>query len=237
MIELMAIVNLSPDSFHSPMGSLEEAMESGADILDLGAVSTRPGADYVSEEEEWRRLAPALSKLDGRMKISIDTTRSSIVRRVYEMRGHFIVNDISAGLDDEQMLETVAKLGLGYIAMHKRGTPKTMDSLTRYKGGLMASIKGYFEDFAARAEAAGISDWVLDPGFGFAKTERQNIYLVDHLEELKVFGKPILAGIADKRFTHGRTEQYHMRALRHGADMLRVHDPQAARKTIEAFEG
>ena len=235
MVKIMAILNLTPDSFWAPSRYAMEVLESGADMIDIGAVSTRPRADEVSEEEEWSRLEPVLKRLDGKTPISIDTTRSGIVRRVFDTIGPFIVNDISAGLDDPEMLATAGQLGLPFIAMHKRGNPRTMDAMTRYSGGFMASIKAYFEDFALRAEDAGITDWVLDPGFGFAKTERQNIYLIDHMEQFKSFGKPILAGVADKRFTHGRTEEYNRRAVLHGADILRVHDVEAARRTLESI--
>lgn len=235
MTRIMAIINLTPDSFWEPSRYAMEQFESGADIIDIGAVSTRPGAAPVPLEEEWSRLEPVLGALRTDIPISIDTTRAEIVRRVHDTVGHFIVNDISAGLDDPEMLPLAGRLGLPFIAMHSRGNPQTMDGLTAYRGGLMASIDAYFEDFASRAEAAGVREWILDPGFGFAKTKRQNIYLLDHLERFKHFGRPVLAGLADKRFTGGKTERCHLRALAHGADILRVHDVAAARRTIEEF--
>lgn len=236
MTKIMAIINLTPDSFWEPSRYAMEQLDSGADIIDIGAVSTRPGAAPVSIREEWSRLEPVLKALRTDIPLSIDTTRSEIVRRACDIVGKFTVNDISAGLDDPLMLETAGRLGLPFIAMHSRGNPQTMDGLTTYRNGLMASIDAYFDDFAKRAEYAGIKDWILDPGFGFAKTKRQNIYLLDHMERFRHFGRPILAGVADKRFTSGRTEEYNLRALVHGAEILRVHDVAGARETISGFK-
>lgn len=255
----MAILNLTPDSFWEPGRFDMSVLDSGADIIDIGAVSTRPGAADVTLEEEWKRLESVLKSLRGRfcgtrgdrkgwegLSLSIDTTRSEIVRRAYDIVGPFIVNDITAGLSDPDMLRTAGRLSLPFIAMHSRGNPRTMDSLTAYPRGFLASIDGYFADFEKRAADAGIEDWILDPGFGFAKTVRQNIYLLDHLSHFHHFGRPILVGLADKRFTRpvflpdgtyaGRTEEYHLRALKQGAGILRVHDVDAARRTLRIFQ-
>ena len=245
--EIMGIVNLTPDSFWAPSRSeapdarerIMQMVSDGASIIDLGAVSTRPGAPDVSEEEEWKRLEPVLLDLgkglpelsERGVRLSVDTFRSGIVRRVFDAVGPFIVNDISAGEDDPMMLETVAGLHLDYIAMHKRGNPRSMDSLTDYSAysengdsGVVAAVKAYFEEFSARAEKAGIRRWILDPGFGFAKTNGQNMELLERLPEFKVFRRPVLVGIADKRFTMGRTPELQALAVRNGADILRVHD-------------
>ena len=316
MIQLMAIVNLTPDSFFAPSrASAGEALErirrfreAGASIVDLGAVSTRPGAAPVSARTEWRRLSPVLRQLaesdllrgrsqgqtgkvpapngegsiiyrgpspanqpysnpeaisDGEgpnceigpspLQVSIDTTRAEIVRKAYKVIGPFIVNDISAGEDDPEMLTTVAELGLPFIAMHKRGNPQTMNGLCDYPNGVMAELLRYFGDFAERAEKLGIGDWILDPGMGFAKTNDQCWEILERLEELKVFSRPILIGAADKRFTKAvpdritawyshqnewpwccpgitstpsapdGTDIAHALSLAHGADILRVH--------------
>ena len=234
MAELMAIVNLTPDSFYAPsrvapddtdafLERVRSFAAAGASILDLGAVSTRPGAVLPSLEEEWERLEPALEALrslifysqaamgcrtsplhrsaDTNVRISIDTFRAEIVRRAYEVIGDFIVNDISAGEDDPEMLPTVGRLGLEYVAMHKRGAPGTMDSLCDYPDGVMAELVRYFTDFERRAAAAGVERWILDPGLGFAKTVEQNWEILRRLPELQRFGRPILIGAADKRFT------------------------------------
>lgn len=233
----MAIVNLTPDSFYEPsrvwsdtadaaLTRIRQLLDDGADIIDLGAVSTRPGAADVPVEEEWRRLEKVLTELAAEPvggSLSIDTTSAEIVRRAHGVIGEFIVNDISAGEDDPEMLPTVAELGLPYIAMHKRGNPRSMDSLCEYPDGIMAELLRYFEAFSAKAEALGIREWILDPGLGFAKTEAQNWEILEKLEELKVFGRPILIGAADKRFTRGNTAAAHELAIAHGADILRVH--------------
>ena len=236
----MAIVNLTPDSFFAPSRvRAEEAQErirtlcsQGAEIIDLGAISTRPGAADVSLEEEWRRLEPVVRAWDRNIPLSVDTVRAEIVRRVYDCAGSFLVNDISAGEDDPDMLATVGRLGLPYVAMHKRGNPRTMDAQVDYPQGVVPALVDYFTEFTRRAEEYGIADWILDPGLGFAKTAEQNWEILDQLEVLQVFGRRILIGAADKRFTGGDTEKAHRIALQHGAHILRVHDVVAARETI-----
>ncbi len=237
MVKIMGIVNLTPDSFWAGSRVLpDEAprriaqmFADGADIVDIGAVSTRPGAAPVSVEEEWSRLAPVLEKLDGGTDISIDTTSSLIVRRAFETFGRFTVNDISAGEDDPEMLPVVGELGLPYVAMHKRGTPRTMDACCDYPEGVVAALLEYFEEFGRRAAKCHIDDWILDPGLGFAKTAEQNWEILERLSELRVFGKPVLIGAADKRFTCGDTPKAHRIAIAHGADILRVHNVREAR--------
>lgn len=255
MAQLMGIVNLTPDSFYegSRARSVKDALarirqwvDDGASYVDLGAVSTRPGAADVSLEEEWARLEPVLEawaacikgnlcqsrnhKSGGsKLTLSIDTTRAEIVRRAYAIIGPFLVNDISAGEDDPDMLTTVAELGLPYVAMHKRGNPRTMDSMNEYDD-VVEDVKRYFRAFAAKTEALGIKEWILDPGFGFAKDNEQNRKLFDHLEEFKEFGRPILVGVADKRFTKddngvSHSREYELRAIRMGADIIRTHEP------------
>ena len=255
MPQWMGIINLTPDSFFAPsragseggfLRMLEEFVSAGASYIDLGAVSTRPGADPVDAREEWERLEPALRLLasdnpsDWRGKgiqISIDTTSAEIVRRAFELLGPFTVNDISSGEDDPAMLPLVGELGLSYIAMHKRGGPRTMDALTAYPDGIIPELLRYFGDFGRRAAETGISDWILDPGLGFAKTEAQNWEILERLQELKVLGRPILIGAADKRFTRSvpesvaacfprglsGTEIANHLAAQGGADILRVH--------------
>lgn len=256
-MQKMGVINLTPDSFHAPsraqgreaiLRRAEDLLERGCSILDLGAVSTRPGAEDVSEEEEWRRLEPALKPVadllsatatadPGRAAacgesplppVSVDTVRSGIVRRVFDRIGPFIVNDISAGEDDPRMLAVVAELGLPFIAMHKRGNPRSMDGLTDYPEGVTEAVMQYFREFGAKASEAGIKDWILDPGFGFAKTSAQNWQLLNDLPRLKVFGRPLLAGVADKRFTkdplfNGGDLQAAEKMATRSADILRIH--------------
>ena len=166
--------------------------------------------------------------------ISIDTYRSEIVRRAYEIIGPFMVNDISAGQLDPQMLPTVGRLGLPYVAMHMRGTPETMQQFTQY-GDLLEDIKAYFRDFALKAADAGIADWLLDPGFGFSKTLEQNWELLRRLEELQELHRPILVGVSRKSMIYKAlditpeealpaTQVVQYAALERGARWLRVHD-------------
>ena len=179
---------------------------------------------------------------EGTPAVSVDTTSSEIVRRTYGRIGRFIVNDISAGEDDPAMLPTVAELGLPYIAMHKRGNPRSMDTLTEYPQGVVKAVDEYFGQFAEKAEKLGIKEWILDPGFGFAKTAEQNWELLENLPAFRHFGRPILVGVADKRFTRTPNpfancsssatttdtqaigSQYAERlAEERGADILRIH--------------
>jgi len=231
-MRLMGIINLTPDSFwessrYDAAGALkriEDMQKQGISLFDIGAVSTRPGAAEVSEEEEWNRLEPLLRILPEGLDFSIDTTRSSIVRKACNLAGKFIVNDISAGEDDPGMLSTVAELGLSYIAMHKRGNPRNMDNMCDYPQGITAAVMEYFDNFSKTASKAGLDDWILDPGFGFAKTPEQNMTLLQDLPVFKEFGKPVLVGISHKRFTRGREDECNRMAIRGGADILRVHE-------------
>ncbi len=236
MVKIMGIINLTPDSFFEKSRYDFSILDSAADIVDVGAVSTRPGAADVGVEEEWRRLRAFLKDWHSDKQLSIDTTSSVIVRRAFETVGPFIVNDISAGDDDPCMLRTVAELHLPYIAMHKKGNPRTMDSLADEQTPILDTLTKHFTKFAKKARTEGITDWILDPGLGFAKTAQQNIEIIENLEALKKFGRPILIGAADKRFTEGNTEYYHLLALRHGADILRVHDVQAAQRTYARYQ-
>ena len=236
MVQLMGIINLTPDSFWAPSRYNMAILNSRADIIDVGAVSNRPGAADVSVEEEWRRLEPFLRAWDNPRRLSIDTTSSEIVRRAYDCVGPFLVNDISAGEDDPEMLSTVGRLGLGYVAMHKRGNPRTMDSLCEPDCDIIEVLNEYFADFSRKAGDCGIRDWILDPGLGFAKTAEQNVEILRRLPELNKYGRPLLIGAADKRFTCGDTEKYHLMALRGGADILRVHDVDAAYRTYTQYK-
>ena len=247
----MGIVNLTSDSFYAASRCPDAAktvkragklLDEGADILDFGACSTRPGSLPVGAEEEWERMEPALKAVREAFpeaRISIDTYWAEVVRKAYTLIGPFMVNDISAGAMDAEMLATVGALSLPYIAMHMRGTPETMQSLTDYDGDIMDSIKTYFEEFSRKAAAAGISEWILDPGFGFAKTREQNWEVLERLGELKCFGRPILAGLSRKSMFGVKPEdaleatlQAQRTAVAQGATWLRVHDVAAARAPL-----
>jgi dihydropteroate synthase len=224
-------------------------VKEGVDRVDIGACSTRPGSAPVGVEEEWRRLNPALQairKAFPGLPVSIDTCWSVIVERAYNLIGPFLVNDISAGAFDPEMLPLVGKLGLPYVAMHMRGTPETMQSLTDYPKGVTAEVLRYFKAFAKNAAKAGVYDWILDPGFGFAKTVEQNWTLLEELDKLQVLQMPVLVGISRKSMIYKRfgitpeealpaTQVAHYMALQRGATWLRVHDVAEARRTVAIF--
>ncbi len=260
-IQVMGIVNLTDDSFFAgsrnlrPDGTFDEELfrgrvvnmlGSGADILDLGACSTRPGSDSISEEEEWRRLEPALRILAAEhegVRVSIDTFRPEVVSRAYDIIGPFIVNDVSGGC--EEMWSLLGRLGLPYIAMHTRGTPKNMQSLTDYDN-VTEAVREFFVGIAAEADRHGVKDWILDPGFGFAKTVEQNWQLLREMSVLQEFGKEILVGLSRKSFLFRplgitpsealpATQVADFIALQNGADILRVHDVAEAVRTVKLY--
>lgn len=263
-IDIMGIVNLTDDSYfaESRCGDVESALQrigqmvsDGADIIDIGACSSRPGSVPVGPEREWERLEPVLKAVRASfpdVRISIDTYWASVVEKAYSLIGDFIVNDISAGEDDPLMLTTVGRLGLEYVAMHKRGTSVSMSSLTDYDD-VTAEVIRYFKEFALKARDAGIERWILDPGFGFAKTVEQNYRLLADLSEisssLRENGSSprIMVGVSRKSMVYRplgsspdevlpATQAVHMAALLKGADMLRVHDVREARQTVSLFE-
>jgi len=247
---IMGIVNLTDDSFYPPSRTLDGAgrldpsrflerarglSDGGAAWLDLGACSTRPGSEPVSEKVECDRVESALRLLQAQApellpKISIDTFRSAVVRRALAVLGpgaRFLVNDISAGEMDPEMLPLVASCGLPYVAMHMRGTPATMDSLCDYPDGVVTEVHRYFEAFAEKAAALGIRDWILDPGLGFAKTPAQCLELIENLPAFQDFGRPILIGLSRKRLIAALgmdMDTLHRLAVTRGASILRVHE-------------
>lgn len=269
-IEIMGIVNLTDDSYYAPSrcGGQEsvsvaalriaDLIDEGADIIDLGACSTRPGALPVGAEEEWKRLGPVLGTMledfPGQ-KVSIDTYHSSVVEKAYGLmaerlgpeaaRNSLIVNDISAGEDDPCMLPLAGRLGFKYIAMHKRGDSMTMHSLCDYED-VVAEVRSYFEAFAIKAARHGVTDWILDPGFGFAKNMEQNYQLLSGLDMLADDDRRILVGVSRKSMIYKRfgltpeealpaTQVLHLKALQLGADILRVHDVAEAARTVELY--
>lgn len=246
---VMAIVNVTPDSFYSESRSatyddvrdrVERAVSAGATIVDIGGYSSRPGAQDVDVEEEWRRVAiglEAVCSAQCEVVVSIDTFRSEIVRRAYVSYGAFIVNDISAGELDDAMLATVAELDLPYVAMHMRGTPQTMQADTEYRGGVVAGVAAYFEHRIGELLAAGVKrhNIILDPGFGFAKSVEQNYELLRGLNVIRELGFPILVGVSRKSMIYrplGATPEASLpgslalawEALGSGCAILRVHD-------------
>ena len=258
-IDIMGIVNMTDDSYFSvsrctspsqAVTLVSRMIEEGATILDFGACSTRPGAEPVGAEEEWRRLRPALEAVRKEfpdVRISVDTYWSDVVRRAYDAIGDFIVNDISSGEDDPQMLPLVGRLGLTYVAMHKRGNPKTMQSMTDYED-VTSDVADYFSDFSDRAGQCGVGDWILDPGFGFAKTLEQNYQLMRDLSSFKAAfpSRRLLVGVSRKSMVYRllgitpeeslpATQVLHLHALQNGADILRVHDVVQAAQTVSLY--
>lgn len=251
-IDIMGIVNLTGDSFYAgsrcadaaeALRRIEKMQSEGVDIIDLGPCSSRPGSVPVGPEEEWRRLRPVLEVLRQNfpdMRLSIDTSWSSVVERAYDVVGSFIVNDISAGEDDPLMLPLAARLGLEYVAMHKKV----------FQGDVTDAVRGYFAEFSSRAGKAGLKDWIMDPGFGFAKTVEQNHQLLKELVTLKTaYGgrtPRILVGVSRKSMIYkpldispddalSATQAVHMAALVNGADILRVHDVKEAKQTVSLY--
>ena len=236
-IRVMGILNLTPDSFYAPSRGNMAILESGADIIDIGACSTRPGHTPVGAKEEWRRMKRTLAQIrrdHPELPLSIDSYWSEVVRRAYDLIGPFIVNDVTAGEGDPQMLSTVAELGLTYIPMHHGPAENASDVLDWYR------------DLTAKAEYQGVRDWILDPGFGFGKTMEQNFSVFHTLERLQEAGHPVLVGISRKRMvwmplgltpdTAGEATQHlHMEALERGADILRVHDVAETLQTIDRY--
>ena len=253
----MGIVNLTDDSYFTQsrcagvdaaLSRIGKMVAEGVDLVDIGACSSRPGSVAVGAEEEWRRLSPVLKAVRKEfpdLSMSIDTYWSDVVARAYDLIGDFVVNDISAGEDDPRMLGTVGRLGLTYIAMHKRGTSQTMQSLTDYND-VVGDVVAYFDEFSKKALQFEIKNWILDPGFGFAKTLPQNYELLSRLEELKALERPVLVGVSRKSMIYklldispeealAATQVVHLEALKKGADMLRVHDVAEALRTVSLY--
>lgn len=254
---VMGILNLTPDSFYSNsrMDSIDAALEraeiclkEGAAFIDIGAYSSRPGAVEVTTEEELRRMIPAITAISKRFpeaKLSIDTFRAKVARESIEAGAH-VVNDISGGNLDELMFETVAALNVPYILMHMQGTPQTMQQKPVYKN-IGLEVVDYLAEKVNALKALGVKDIILDPGFGFAKNTTHNYQLMNQLENLDVFGLPVLVGISRKSMVYkllGTTADEALNgttvlntiALQKGAAILRVHDVKAAVECISIVE-
>lgn len=254
---VMGILNLTPDSFYSNsrMGSIDAALEraetclkEGAAFIDIGAYSSRPGAAEVTTDEELRRMIPAITAISKRFpeaKLSIDTFRAKVAKESIEAGAH-VVNDISGGNLDELMFETVAALNVPYILMHMQGTPQTMQQKPVYKN-IGLEVVDYLAEKVSTLKALGVKDIILDPGFGFAKNTTHNYQLMNQLENLDVFGLPVLVGISRKSMIYkllGTTADEALNgttvlntiALQKGAAILRVHDVKAAAECIAIVE-
>lgn len=254
---VMGILNCTPDSFYDggTLKKVEDALQrvdrmitDGAQIIDIGGYSSRPDGTHISVEEEIDRVIPVIEAVRSNFPdavLSCDSFRESVIAQALSTGIH-IVNDISAGLLDDNMLETVGKAKVPYIMMHMRGTPQTMKSLTNYED-LMTEVNFYFSQRIAAARSQGINDIIIDPGYGFAKTIDQNFHLLKHLPLLESHGVPILSGLSRKSMIYktlntdsskalNGTTALHMVALLNGSRILRVHDVREAIETVELFQ-
>ena len=255
---VMGILNVTPDSFFAGSrkrteaeiaARIEEILAQGGDWIDIGGYSSRPDATPVTADEEMRRLELGLEILSRdypSVPVSVDTFRAGVARCCVEKYGVAMINDISAGELDPEMFRTVADLKVPYIMMHMRGTPQTMASLTDYTN-LMDEIMLYFAEKVRQLRLMGVSDLILDPGFGFSKTLEQNYELMAHLREFGIFDLPILVGISRKRMIYqllggspeeslNGTTALHAYALLNGADILRVHDVKEAVEAVRIVQ-
>lgn len=248
--QIMGILNVTPDSIFSESRTPDEEhiaqrvkqmMNDGADMIDIGGYSSRPGANDVSTEEEMNRLRRGLRiirKLYPDVPVSVDTFRADVARMCIEEEGADIINDISGGMMDRQMFRTVAQLHVPYIMMHMQGTPDSMQLAPHYDN-LRQEVMLYFAERIDRLCQMGVKDIIVDPGFGFGKTMEHNYELMAHLEDFHVFGLPLLVGISRKSMIYkllGGTPQTSLNgttvlntiALTKGAHILRVHDVKEA---------
>ena len=252
--KVMGILNVTPNSFydggkHKEINSIihqvNKMLSEGADFIDIGAYSSKPSAEFVSEEEEIKRLVPIVKSLVEtfpNIVLSVDTFRAQVAKASVE-NGVAMVNDIAAGLLDDKMLETVAELKVPYIMMHMRGNPQTMQSLTDYKD-IVKEMIFYFSERIQKARSFGISDIVIDPGFGFAKTLEQNYEVLHKMELFEILELPILVGVSRKSMIYkvlesspqealNGTSVLNTIALQKGAKILRVHDVKEAVECIK----
>ncbi|MGB1315911.1 MAG: dihydropteroate synthase [Chitinophagales bacterium] len=255
---VMGILNLTPDSFYdggennsvqNALNLCEKMLDDGAKIIDIGAISTRPSANFISEEEELKRLSPivaAIVKSFPEAVLSIDTFRAKVAEEMVN-NGAAIINDISGGIFDNKMFETVAKLNCPYILMHLRGNFETMHSLTNYNNVTIDVIKELSSKIN-KLISLNVSDILIDPGFGFSKTIAQNFELLNNLEAFcNLIDKPVLAGLSRKSMIWktldtnaanalNGTTALNMVALQNGAKILRVHDVKEAVELIKLYE-
>jgi dihydropteroate synthase len=254
--KVMGILNITPDSFYdggqfkdskSILVQTEKLISEGATFVDVGAYSSRPGANFVSENEELHKIIPVVElilKHFPKTLISIDSFRANVIRECVNA-GAVISNDISAGHLDDQMMKTIGELGIPYIMMHMRGTPQTMQNLTHYDH-LITEIFSYFSEQVQLAKQHKIMDVVIDPGFGFAKTLSQNYELLGKLEFFQNLNCPILCGVSRKSMIYktlnclpkealNGTTALNMVALMNGTNILRVHDVKEALECVKLF--
>jgi dihydropteroate synthase len=254
--KVMGILNVTPNSFYDGgmyksssemLTKVGKMLSEGATFIDVGAYSSKPSAEYVSEEEELQRIIPIINLIleyYPEALLSVDTFRSEVAKVCIE-NGAAIINDISAGNLDDNMLETIAKYNVPYIMMHMRGTPETMQKMTSYED-IVKEILFYFSEKVANARSFGINDLIIDPGFGFAKTLEQNYEVLQKMELFEILELPLLAGFSRKSMIYktlqssaeealNGTTVLNTVALTKGANILRVHDVKEAMECVSLF--
>lgn len=254
--KVMGVMNVTPDSFfdggkykneYEIVTRAGKILTEGATFLDIGAYSSRPGADFVSEQEEIDRIVPAIEiilKHFSEALLSIDTFRAEVAKASIES-GAAIINDIAAGGLDDKMFDVIAKYNVPYIMMHMRGNPQTMQTMTQYED-IVKEMLFYFSEKVAKARSFGINDLILDPGFGFAKTTEQNYEVLQKMELFNALELPVLAGISRKSMIYktlnitaqealNGTTVINTIALTKGAKILRVHDVKEAMECVTLF--
>jgi dihydropteroate synthase len=253
----MGILNVTPDSFYDggqhfsvnqAIQQCEKMIAEGADIIDIGGQSTRPNSERISATEELKRITPVLESIASHFPdtlISIDTYHSEVAKSAIQMGAH-IINDISAGEDDPKMTETVAQLNVPYIIMHKKGSVETMHSSSSYSN-VVDEVKKHLQQKVIELNQLGINQIIIDPGFGFSKSKSENFELLNHLDEFKSIGVPVLVGISRKSMIYktlqispedslNGTTVLNTIALLKGANILRVHDVKACKETIQLVQ-
>ena len=256
----MAIVNITPDSFYAAsrladeeqaLQRISQALAEGASILDIGGYSSRSGAAEVPPEEEWRRVElglRAVRAVAADVAVSVDTFRAEVAERALSFDSRVIINDITGGNADPRIVDVAAAAGAAFVAMHMRGTPKTMQSMTDYED-VVTEVVDVLQQRAEQLVERGISPerLILDPGFGFAKTAEQNFRLLAHLDRVCALGFPVLSGVSRKSMIYRTlditpeesltgTTALNWESLRQGATILRVHDVREAVQTVRLFE-
>ena len=254
--KVMGILNVTPNSFYDGgmyksssemLTKVSKMLSDGATFIDVGAYSSKPSAEYVSEEEELQRIIPIINLIleyYPEALLSVDTFRSEVAKVCIE-NGAAMINDISAGNLDDKMLETIANYNVPYIMMHMRGTPETMQKMTSYED-IVKEILFYFSEKVAKARSFGINDLIVDPGFGFAKTLDQNYEVLQKMELFEILELPLLAGFSRKSMIYktlqssadealNGTTVLNTVALTKGAKILRVHDVKEAMECVTLF--
>ena len=253
---IAAILNVTPDSFYNGgqlknhdqlLSRVQEHIDQGADIIDIGGYSTRPGAAEVSIEEELSRVIPVVELLQehfSKTPLSIDTFRSEVALQSLD-KGAAMINDVTGSQADPKLLDVVASFQVPYIGMHMRGNPQTMNTLTDYED-IVVELRKHFSWLAEETAKRNLNDLIIDPGFGFAKTAEQNFFLLNHLDAFKLLKLPILVGLSRKSMIYktlqttpeealNGTSALHMIALERGAHFLRVHDVKPAKECIDLY--